>query len=433
MSIFDNGRFGIAGLSTHKNIDTGAFCVNRNGALGVAGVDQRLTIDVPQSVFSGGDLQRYDDSLKEIIRHSPRLGDRAVREAWRRGVWFSDYTYITTPYHETDNGGHVLGGGMRWRNGREKTFARENRALPLLLDSCGYRREITGTAPRWAMEFDTYLEAIQLTDPDGYAAWDYPDDRQLTLDYLRRMEEAFPDDIDNGRLWPVFSLRWTWNDKAHLNFSRLPQWSGRDLAYMIPINRTQREYKEATRDKWARQALANALAMAADPDFRRICDRYGRVMIGGMVGGGCPRMARHILAAALCELLPGVQFWLLGQANFAVVNGLGMLGLLDRVWTDGTWWIKDAAAERFAFVEEGLITMHSFEAPKGPNGRRVKRQQTFFTLTEMMAANLRSLLSAYEGLWNWPPPEPLPLDLLDIDQANELRRRYQAAQLELGI
>jgi hypothetical protein len=50
-----------------------------------------------------------------------------------------------------------------------------------------------------------------------------------------------------------------------------------------------------------------------------------------------------------------------------------------------------------------------------------------------MAANLRSLLAAYQGLWVWPPPEPLPLDLLDVEQARELRRRYQVAQLELGL
>jgi hypothetical protein len=116
---------------------------------------------------------------------------------------------------------------------------------------------------------------------------------------------------------------------------------------------------------------------------------------------------------------------MLGQANFATINGLGMLGLLNQVWTDGTWWIKDATAERFAIVEDGLITMLSLESNH--------RMQSFFTLIEMMAANLRSLLAAYEGLWSWPPPEPLPIDLLDVDQALELKVRLQAAQLELGL
>ena len=78
--------------------------------------------------------------------------------------------------------------------------------------------------------------------------------------------------------------------------------------------------------------------------------------------------------------------------------------------------------------------MHSFETKARQRGaRRQKRRETFFTMTEMMAANLRSLLSAYQGLWSWPPPEPLPVDLLDVDQAVELKRRYHAAQLELGL
>jgi hypothetical protein len=46
---------------------------------------------------------------------------------------------------------------------------------------------------------------------------------------------------------------------------------------------------------------------------------------------------------------------------------------------------------------------------------------------------LRSLLAAYEGLWSWPPPEPLPLDLMDPDQVAELKTRMQYAQMELDL
>ncbi len=281
------------------------------------------------------------------------------------------------------------------------------------------------------MNFDTYPQAIELIDPDGYAAWDYPQDRERSLDALKALMALYPND---SRMWPVFSIRWTWDDNAHLSFSRLPGWASRNLAHLIPLTRTQRPFKEETRERWARQAIANALTMAADPDFRWMANTFGKVMIGGLVGCKCNRMARHLFTAVLCELFPDTQFWLLGQANFAVINGLGMLDLLDRVWTDGTWWIKDATAERFAYVESGLITMLSLESNKrGEDGKRDVWRQTFFTLTEMMAANLRSLLAAYEGLWTWPPPAPLPVDMLDVGQVMEMKQRLQAAQLELGL
>jgi hypothetical protein len=147
--------------------------------------------------------------------------------------------------------------------------------------------------------------------------------------------------------------------------------------------------------------------------------------LGGMVKGPCPRGVRHIYIHELCRQFPGHQFWALGQANFKVVNGLGRLGLLDRVWTDGTWWILDAACERFAVVEGGQLKMLTLGAS------RDRSIQSFFTTTEMMAANLRSLLSAYAGLWSWPPPDPIPSDLVDVEQRTELRDRYQQAKLEL--
>lgn len=464
----DDARFGISGLSTGKNIRTASAAngcasvgiagpntrqivrageqaaavgiagldtsgVNRAGSMGIAGnLGGGAHTRIESGVVDLAALHSRDRELAGITRNSERLGDRAARSAWQRGVWFADFTYICTPFEGTANGGYVNGGEMRWRDGRAQVFDPTNRTLPLFIDCCGYRRDITGTAPQWAMNFDVYPQAIELLRPDGYAAWDHPKDRAATMTALHELMRLYPQDADNGKMWPVFSVRWTWRDDAHLSFARLPGWASRELAALIPITRTQRVFKGATREQWARQAIANALVMAADPDFRWMCERFGRVMIGGMVGSACPRMARHIFAAVLCELFPDVQFWLLGQASFAVVNGLGMMGLLNQVWTDGTWWIKDATAERFAYVENGLITMHSFESQTRGNGHKWQRE-TFFTLVEMMAANLRSLLSAYQGLWSWPPPEPLPVDLLDVDQAAELKQRYHAAQLELGL
>jgi hypothetical protein len=130
---------------------------------------------------------------------------------------------------------------------------------------------------------------------------------------------------------------------------------------------------------------------------------------------------RHYYIAELCRQYPDHQFWALGQANFKVVNGLGSMGLLNRVSCDGSWWILDAACERFAVVMDGRICMHSLEGIA----------QSLFTITECMAANLRSLLAAYDGLWDWPPPDPLPLDQHDPDQAQELYGRVHQARLDL--
>lgn len=410
-------RFGMAGLSTRGNI---------RAACGVAGLDHS-GVKATQEVTNIQAFQQRDAALSQLVGDKNRLGDRAAREAWGKGVWFSDFTYACTPFHQTDNGGYVPGDGIRWRDGRSDIFCRENRTIPFLIDSAGYRRELTGTAPQWARDEAIYPSVIELLDPDGYAAWDYPQDRGRTLTALHDLMRIFPDDVTNGRMWPVFSIRWVLEEKAHLGFTKLPGWSSRPLANLIPQNRTQRQFKDDTREGWARQAIANALVMAADPDFRWMCDTFGKVMIGGMVKCSVNRAARHLIAAVLATLFPGVQFWMLGQANFAVINGLGMMELLERIWTDGSWWIQDATAERFAVVENSLITMMELSV-----GRKFERQ-SFFTTVEMMAANLRSLLAAYQGLWSWPPPEPLPLDLLDIDQAREMKVRLKVAQMELGL
>jgi hypothetical protein len=139
---------------------------------------------------------------------------------------------------------------------------------------------------------------------------------------------------------------------------------------------------------------------------------------------------RHLFAAVLCHCYPEAQLWLLGQANALTVNGLGTLDLLSRVFVDGSWYLQDARCERFAYVEEGLITMLHLGIGRDRQGQVLR--QSFFSLSELMAANLRSLLAAYEGLIQWPTV-PLPIDVRDHHQLLELREHYQQAQLELGL
>ena len=404
---------GVAGPNRHKIIHSA------NAAMGIAGnMGNGRRVEMYDQVVDVGAFRRRDEALSAIALDSKRLGDRAAREAWRYGVWFADYTYVVT-----------LGKYKRvkrltwWRDGREQVFGREHRALPVFLDSCGYRRELTGTAPKWAHDFETYPSAIDLVNPDGYAWYDFPKDQAKTMMYGKALMGLYPDDVTNGRQWPVYSVRWRYDPRYEARVAGIPGWPSTRLANLIPVNRTQRPFKEETREAWARNAIANALIVAKDPLFRWMVESFGRVMLGGMVRGPIPRMARHIYLAVLCHLFPDAQFWALGQANFAVVNGLGVMGLLNRVWLDGSWWIKDATADRFAVLENGLITMLSLEG----------WAQSFITLVEAMAANLRSLLAAYAGLWEWPPPEPLPTDMFDLDQVVEMKARLHAAQMELGL
>ena len=57
--------------------------------------------------------------------------------------------------------------------------------------------------------------------------------------------------------------------------------------------------------------------------------------------------------------------------------------------------------------------------------------RSFFPLLDLMGCNLRSLLSAYAGLWTFPGPARVPTDLEDLDARLELRRRLTSVQLDL--
>ncbi|MBU1750419.1 MAG: hypothetical protein KKA73_22270 [Chloroflexi bacterium] len=360
-------RYGLAGLDRPSKA---ALC-------GVAGnLGTTVREELPDLLQPPGYPQRQ------------RLGDRAAECAWRHGVYFADYTYVVC----TDD--HGVGEVLRWRQGREGGFGSGQRLMPLFFDSGAYRIW-TGTAPRWA-SFDTYLAAIELIQPDGFAAFDVMGDQAQSVAYFDKMV-AMGYGPERG-CFPVYHVRPKW--RADATVAGLP-WRS------IPAA--------------ARCAVANARSAAQDPVLQYYASKSQLIGLGGMVRGPIPRDVRHYYIAELCRAYPDHQFWALGQANFKVINGLGAMGLLDRVWSDGAWWILDAACERFAVVMDGQICMHSLEGIAA----------SLFTITECMAANLRSLLAAYAGLWDWPPPDPLPLDQHDPDQAGDLYGRVHQARLDL--
>lgn len=341
------------------------------------------------------------------------LGDRTQLHGWRRASWLADYTYLVTPYQDSR-----LTDAMHWRPAYANTFSRPARRIPVLLDSTGFRRCLTGTAPRWADSFDRYVQAIQLIDPDGYAAWDDPRDRGLSLAMLERLRSVYPND---DRLWPIWSVRWSWDARPPYRLSDLPRWASTRLSTLVP--RTRTHTLPADLEDMARLAILNAVVVARDPAFQAMAVRHGKVMIGGLVKGPCNRFVRHLFVKALRALVPA-HYWLLGQASAYVANGLAYTGELDHVSVDGSWWVQDALCHNIAYVHDGLINVTSLGGP----GR-----ESFFTTRERMAALLRSLLSLWAGLVKWPAAPELPVDFADLAQLRELQGSYRGAQLELGL
>lgn len=158
--------------------------------------------------------------------------------------------------------------------------------------------------------------------------------------------------------------------------------------------------------------------------------RYGRVMIGGLLHyGALPRYTRHVFGAALRALLPGVDIWLLGCANWQTINGLGVLGALHDLTIDGSSWMHDARANYAAFLDGGLIALQ----PVGGRAAQDAPLTPFFTLTELAACHLRAQLSAYAGIWTWPTTPALPLDIRDAEQLQALRDLYVQTAYDLGL
>jgi hypothetical protein len=257
-------------------------------------------------------------------------------------------------------------------------YSPSNRRLPLYLDSAAYRESV-GTAPGWT-SYARYCQAIDLVRPDGAMSRDLLGNQDASrAAYVRLCNDGYRDAII-----PVWQVGPAWD-------------SGCD-------------------------AVANARSAARDVTLRHYVDRSPVVGIGGLVRGPCPREVRHVYLAELASAFPDAHFWALGQASAMVVNGLGRLGLLHRVSTDGAWWIHHARTEQFAVVQDGLLKSLRLTHTGA---------SSFFTLLELMAANLRSLLSAYAGLWTFPAPAEVPTDLGDQDVRLELRRRLGPVQLEL--
>jgi len=361
---------GIAGLNDQS--------VTRAAHAGVAGyLSSKVRQRLPRMLTPRGDTQRSG------------LGDRAAEIAYAHGVYFVDFSYLAC----TTGTGNGTEPHLRWRSGRAEVFGPGRRVMPLYLDAGAYRL-YTGHAPRWVSR-ETYLAAIDLLGPEGFAAFDVIGDQAVTQTNFDWMCAAGYGP-ERG-CFPVWQVRESYDHHAT----------------MAGVN------WRAVPDE-ARCAVANARLAARDPVLRYYAARSSLIGLGGMVRGPIPRDVRHWYIAELARLFPDHHFWALGQANYKVVNGLGSLGLLDRISLDGTWWLLDAACDRFGVVKDGQIVMLSLEG----------WAQSLFTIEELMAANLRCILGAYAGLWQFPPMPLLP-NLRDPEAVQELQQHLQTTQLEL--
>ena len=341
--------------------------------VGIAGINTRPLLAASLGVAGNWGSTLRPHLKTTLAARAPvaryRLGDQAA--ASQRAVFLTDYTYLACPKL----------GGMRWRPAFAELLAPETRSRPLYLDS-GAFREHAGTAPTWA-GYRAYCQAIDLLQPTGAMAKDTIGDQAAS--------------------------RTGWNKMVSDGY--------RDL--VIPVWQVRQGYHPAL------SPAANGRAAAADPVLKEYCDAGQLVAIGGLAKGKdtaspVPRDKRGEYLEALCTALPGVHFWALGQASPTVLNDLARRGILDRVWTDSSWWIHSARAERVAILDHGRLSEIRFDDPARAG------QHTFLTLVENMAVNLRALLAAYAGLLSYPGPSTVPNDPADPTHRAELRRRITA-------
>ena len=296
-----------AGLALAGQCGRGAAAAGVTAAgLGIAGDNSR------------GTTAGVAAALRPPPRSRGTLGDQARPRAAEVARHFATWTDLVKP---------APGGGVTWCVGAAERFALPHRRIALGVDSGGYsrldpRRNVSTLVARCRT-----LSGSHCPDPAPAVC-------RLGLSGGPGSEPGRPGrpgsrlaqaDIPNGRLWPVWSVSWAapaelrWN--GDWGRTRPPIWDRADLAGLVPPTRTDRRWAPATLTAWARQALALAAATAADPTFRALVARYGRVMIGGLCGSGLVRRpVRALFFAALLAFFPDLHLWGLGQASHVVIN-----------------------------------------------------------------------------------------------------------------
>jgi hypothetical protein len=347
---------GIAGVNTHPL---------SSAVLGIAGnLSLALRGDIAEQMQTVGSLRKT-------------LGDRAARKGWQRTCYLLDYTYPMCT---------ARAGGMRWSKGFRRFYGREQRLIPVVFDSTGFRRYM-GSAPAWA-SYRSYLEAIDVAEPDAVMAYDVMGDQEAS----RRNYERMCSDGYRDLTIPVWQAPAVWDPTA------------------TPADNGRRAAQDAVLRFYAAQSPLVAIGglLARPAGSKRNSSK--RLI---------PVRARAEYLTAIAEGLPGVRLWGLGQASGTVVNGLGARGMLETISVDGQWYIQAGKCQQLAYLDKelGLLRADTY----AHSGR-----ETFLTYTEIMALNLRALKAAYDGLWAFPGPSRVPTNFADADERAEFKRRAKA-------
>lgn len=404
--IYNQARLGVAGVNTfplaeraHLGISSQMSSWTREHVVGKLTKDAHVGIAGNFSTT----LRRGVEGIlrQETERHTRPEGDYRVVDqmrTWQRCLYMLCFDYLIC----TDR---VL--GYRWREGFEDVFSPQKRIMPLALDNSAYRRWVydkrkaqgkPSDYPGWATHEEAFWAACELTQPDLIFGWDVVGDIQASVEGYKRFRSVYGD-----KVIPVWQAPEVWDPAKDLR---------------IPGAHSLKPEERAV--------IANANAARHDPVLRWMCGQSKIVAIGGMVHGPLPPGVRHQYIAELCRCFPDNHFWALGMARDTVVNGLGQLELLDRVWLDGSWWIHDARNDRLPYVDDGLIRCVDLGA-KSADARKKRGIKgmtafSFFTLSELMVAHLRCLHAGYLGRIQFPRPLPLPIDTRDLDQMKEIKQ-----------
>lgn len=380
-------QLGIGGLDL-----SGTKAIQEFGpGVGIAGGNcGGVTRAVQAAVGIAGDLHgRPGRAALGIAGNAGYVADSASRQAIRRvaqadvpAVFVLSWIYGVTTGRQgpmrwrqsllrDENGQPARIDGQRvWLPNFELIYGVKHRRLPVFMDSCFVQVYLKGSMPLRDRTLEKTIRAAEIIEPDMLFNHDEPDPARCQRNFVV-LRDRFGD-----KVIPVLQVPAHWQVGLSI------------------------------------RANAKAMVKSAEWNFyEKLIGPGGIIALGGLNGfTALPREHRAELAWWVCDYTGFERpIWLLGQASFVVLNGLGRFlisrgplkgqRLLKLVYSDGATWLLDATLNR-------MVVLHDH-----PNGQLLHmlhlRDNTrhFFSTEDCMAANLRAQIAAYRGDIKFPLSE----------------------------